>query len=153
MILVPLAPGDADTLAKLHAECFDVPWNAAAFQSLLSGPGVFGWGVPDAAFILARVAAGEGEILTLATLPRARRRGHAKDLVHAAARDAVDVGAIEMFLEVASDNLPALALYSGLGFARAGQRPRYYEEPDGAKDALILRAPLPLSVAKRGPIG
>lgn len=152
MILVPLAPGDAPTLARLHAECIEPAWDEAAFAALFAGPGVFGWGVPDAAFIIARAAAGEAEILTLAVVPRARRRGHASALVKAAAADAAEAGAKEMFLEVAADNAAALALYSQLGFRRVGERPRYYERPDGAVDALILRAGLPLSVAKLRPV-
>lgn len=153
MILVPLAADDAPTLARLHAECFDTPWKEAEFRSLFAGPGVFGWGVPDAAFVVARAAAGEAEILTLATVPRARRRGHAHALVLAAAKDAAEAGAGDMFLEVASDNKPAIWLYAGLGFKEIAKRPRYYARKGGAADALVLRAKLPLGMANAPTVG
>jgi ribosomal-protein-alanine N-acetyltransferase len=74
-----------------------------------------------------------------------RRQGHARALVRAAAEEAGRRNATEMFLEVATDNSAALALYTGLGFERAGQRRLYYARAQGAADALILRAALPLS--------
>jgi ribosomal-protein-alanine N-acetyltransferase len=44
-----------------------------------------------------------------------------------------------MFLEVASGNQAARALYERAGFIRVGRRARYY--PNGG-DALVLRADL-----------
>jgi ribosomal-protein-alanine N-acetyltransferase len=135
---------DAPALAALHAQCFDDAWDAAAFAALLAGPGVQAFMAADGAFIVVRAAGGEAEILTLATAPHLRRRGHARALVRAAAAWAARE-AKHMFLEVAADNAAALALYTGLGFARAGRRPGYYVRLGDAADALILRAALPLS--------
>ena len=47
-----------------------------------------------------------------------------------------------MFLEVAADNLAAIALYQATGFAKVGVRKGYYPHPDGAKDALVMRRTL-----------
>ncbi len=56
-------------------------------------------------------------------------------LVRAARRAEVK----RLFLEVASDNDAAVALYKGLGFAAAGRRKGYYQRPGGkSADALIL---------------
>ena len=63
--LVTLFAGDAATLAALHALAFERPWDAAALRSLLAGPGVFAFAA-SSGFVLARAAAGEAEILTLA---------------------------------------------------------------------------------------
>jgi ribosomal-protein-alanine N-acetyltransferase len=134
----------APMLADLHAQCFDDAWDAEAIRRLMAGPGVTALMVGTDAFILVRAAAGEAEILTLATAPQARRRGLARQLVCAAA-DAVGPDATEMFLEVAADNAAALALYTGLGFVAVGRRPGYYTRPSGTADALTLRAALPLS--------
>lgn len=103
-------------------------------------PGGFGLWRPGEGFVLARAAAGEAEILTLAVLPPARRRGLGQALVSGAmALAIVRAQAEAMFLEVAEGNAGALALYRGLGFAEVGRRKRYY--PDGA-DALVLRRDL-----------
>lgn len=134
---------EAPALAALHARCFDDAWDAGAIRTLMTSPGVLALAAGDA-FILVRAAGGEAEILTLATAPESRRHGLARTLVRAAA-EAVAVEAQEMFLEVAADNTPALALYGGLGFMAVGRRPGYYQRPAGTADALTLRAALPLA--------
>ncbi|MEJ6789390.1 GNAT family N-acetyltransferase [Brevundimonas sp. BR2-1] len=128
----------AARLAALHAEAFDAPWDAAAFDSLLGQVGVHLAESPDG-FILMRTAADEAEILTLAVRPGARRRGLGAELVARGAAEAVARGATRLFLEVADDNAAARALYARAGFAEAGRRPRYYARPDGSRrDALLL---------------
>lgn len=136
-----------ETLAEIHAEAFDAPWDAMAFRDLLSQPGVIAVAEVDG-FILIRVVADEAEILTLAVRPAARRRGIAGRLTAQAAAAAQSLGATRLFLEVAEDNAPARALYAALGFQPAGRRRGYYARKDGpAADALILAlnftAPLP----------
>lgn len=137
---------EADALARVHAAAFDHAWSATEIAQLLDGPGGFALLVENAepaAFILCRAVAGEAEILTLAVEPAARRRGLAKALVEAAAGAARMAGAEAMFLEVAHDNAPALALYEAAGFARAGLRRGYYDRgPAGNADAVVMRLDL-----------
>jgi ribosomal-protein-alanine N-acetyltransferase len=97
------------------------------------------------AFILVQVAADESEILSIATLPAARRLGLARALIMQAAAEASKNTAIAMFLEVAEDNFAALALYRDCGFTAQGRRRAYYVRRGGSSaDALTLRARLPL---------
>ena len=125
-------------LAALHAEAFDAPWDAAAFESLLGQAGVHLAEDPDG-FILMRTAADEAEILTLAVRPGARRRGLGAALGARGAAGAAARGAPRLFLEVADDNAAARALYARAGFVEAGRRPRYYARADGSRrDALLL---------------
>ena len=125
-------------LAALHAAAFAEPWDAAAFESLLGQAGVYAVEAPDG-FILMRAIADEAEVLTLAVRPHARSQGLGGRLVKAAAIEAVARGAVRVFLEVAADNGPALALYVRSGFVEAGRRPGYYARPDGGRrDALLL---------------
>jgi ribosomal-protein-alanine N-acetyltransferase len=130
-------------LAALHAEAFDTPWSAEAFAALLAQPGVILEASPDG-FVLVQVAADEAEVLTLVVRAAARRKGVATALVETAARRAALVGAGRLFLEVAEDNLAAMALYARLGFKPVGRRPRYYARASGpAVDALLLARNLP----------
>lgn len=139
---------DAPGMAAVHAASFDEPWGPEEIATLLDGPGGFGLVVrdPDAGtivgFILARAIADEAEVLTLAVDPARRRSGAGHALVEAAAIAAGAAGAQTLFLEVASDNTAALALYRAAGFGQAGQRPAYYPRPIGAVDALVLRRDL-----------
>jgi [ribosomal protein S18]-alanine N-acetyltransferase len=149
------ALADLPRLAELHASGFLESWSEESLDKLLASPGVFAL-VADrdgqiAGFVMAREAAGEAEILTIAVAPEARRAGLGRVLVAAAAARAAQMGATSFFLEVATGNAAARGLYTGLGFAEAGRRKGYYEgsafEP--AQDALILRADLPLRAQVR----
>lgn len=133
---------DAAALAALHAESFPpgTAWGEDAIALLLGLPGSFGLWLPGRGFVLARVAGGEAEILTLAVTPASRRRGCGGALMAGALAGALARGASVLFLEVAEPNGPALALYRSLGFTEVGRRRRYYA--DGA-DALVLRRDLP----------
>lgn len=128
-------------MAAVHALAFPAAgrWDAAAIAAQLAQPGVFGLIEPQGGMVLAREAAGEAEILTIAVAPEARRRGVGRALMLAAAGMAAARGAQAMFLEVAETNAAARALYESLGYRPVGRRKRYY--PDGA-DALVLSCPL-----------
>lgn len=135
--------GVADTpaLAALHAAAFPPgeAWGSDAIALMLAMPGAFGLWREVEGFVLARAAAGEAEILTLAVVPAARRRRVGAALLAGAMAAAHARGAEAMFLEVAEGNAAARALYRGFGFAEVGRRRRYY--PDGS-DALVLRRDL-----------
>ncbi len=145
----PATAGDAPLLATLHAPSFpEEPWPADAFAALLDSPGVFGLigfadsspDRPDRArgFIVCRMAADEGEILTLAVLPGHRRAGLGGRLLAGALARSAAWGTGTFFLEVAEDNPAALALYRGAGFEPVGRRPGYYRRDTGRVAALVL---------------
>jgi ribosomal-protein-alanine N-acetyltransferase len=136
----PALIADAPALAALHAAAFPPAerWGADAIRLMLEMRGAFGLVLRDG-FVLARVAAEEAEILTLAVIPAARRRGRGGALLAGAMAQAASLGAATMFLEVSERNEAARALYAAAGFAPAGRRRRYYA--DGT-DALVLRRDL-----------
>jgi [ribosomal protein S18]-alanine N-acetyltransferase len=136
---------DLETLAAIHRACFAEGWSATAFGELLDTPGTFAL-KSEHGFILARVAAGEAEILSLGVMPSARRSGQAQTLVMEAAAKAHVQGATAMFLEVGFRNEAARRLYTKLGFREVGLRKGYYRLPGQTpEDALTLRAELPLT--------
>jgi ribosomal-protein-alanine N-acetyltransferase len=147
MMLRAAGPEDAAALAQVHALSFDDPWPTQAFLDLMASPGVFAvacaHGDNLAGLILMRAIAGEAEVLTLAVAPPHRRRGAAQALLAAGLAHAVQLGAETAFLEVATDNAAAIALYRGAGFEAVGRRPGYYRrEGAPAIDALVLRRTL-----------
>jgi ribosomal-protein-alanine N-acetyltransferase len=138
---------DAERLAAVHAKAFDSSWSADDISRLMHILGGFSLIAEDdggvVGFILARAIGGEGEILTLAIAPWARRRGLASQLVEAVAAEARRRGAATLFLEVAADNAAARGLYGRLGFEEAGLRRAYYARAGApAADALVLRRTL-----------
>jgi ribosomal-protein-alanine N-acetyltransferase len=88
------------------------------------------------------VAADEAEVLTLAVTPATRRRGVASALLRQAMATALACGSRAVFLEVATDNPGAQALYLAHGFGEVGRRPAYFSRPGGAVGALIMRRDL-----------
>jgi tRNA threonylcarbamoyladenosine biosynthesis protein TsaB len=142
------AGGEAPILAVLHAECFDNAWSAAEFAKLMAMPGAATYlacedGEP-LAFLLARRAAGEAEILTIGTRPFARRLGIAGLLVSHLAQELRKTKEAQLFIEVAADNEAGRALYAREGFAETGRRKAYYEVPGGARqDAIVMLKKLP----------
>ena len=140
-----LAPAAA-MMARLHADSFDEAWSEANFEGLLASPGVFSLMArakeQPIGFVLARAVADEAEILTLAVNPAYRRHGVGRQLVQATAEKATALGATALFLEVAADNAPALALYRSCGFREVGRRESYYVRGAGPADALALRRDL-----------
>lgn len=126
-------------LAALHARAFvsPPPWSAAAFAATLADPAAFLLTVPGA-LLVGRAAAGEAELLTLATDPALRRQGLARALLRAFEAEARARLAETAFLEVAEDNAPARALYTSQGWAQVGRRPRYYARPGAAPAAALI---------------
>lgn len=127
-------------LATLHAACFTTPrpWTEAEFAGFLASPLVFLL-TAQQGFLLARVVAGEAELLTLAVARDARRQGVGTRLVEGFLSEAQARGAESAFLEVAETNVAARALYAAAGFVPAGKRREYYHAADGSlQDALIL---------------
>lgn len=85
---------------------------------------------------------GQVQVLKVATDPEYRRRGIAQELLAHLSRDARDLGATEMTLEVRITNTGAHAFYERLGLKRIGVRPHYYSDRE---DAVIYTGPLPLA--------
>lgn len=142
MILRPATAADVEALADVHAACFEAAWSPAALADLLAAPGAIALLVEDSdpvAFVLLRAVADEAEVLTIATLPEFRGRGAAAALMSAALGLAQGAGARMVFLEVATDNAAAQALYAGQGFEAAGVRRGYYKRGDETVDAQIMR--------------
>lgn len=143
----------APLLAALHAEAFPPAerWGAEAIGLLLGLPGHVALldapGDAPRGFVMGRVAAGEAEVLTLATRPEARRVGVGRALMQALLCHAARQGAAALFLEVAESNQAARGLYAGLGGTEVGRRRHYY--PDGG-DALVFSLPVSRPDATEG---
>ena len=136
-----MTPAD---LARIHVRAFpqERGWSEEEFATLLAQPGAVLSG--DArAFALLRVVADEAEVLTIATDPDHRRKGHARAALAEAEAMAAAQGATAVFLEVAEDNTPAQELYAQAGYRQVGRRPNYYVPKNAAPvAALVLRKDL-----------
>jgi ribosomal-protein-alanine N-acetyltransferase len=137
----PASQAHAVILAAIHASAFPPAeaWGADAISLQLALPGVFGLLEGRGGMLLARVAAEDAEVLTLAVEPGVRRQGIARSLLLAAIAEAGARGATALFLEAATTNFAARELYRRAGLSEVAQRRRYYA--DGS-DAIVLRMKL-----------
>jgi [ribosomal protein S18]-alanine N-acetyltransferase len=148
-LLRPLRGADAEACAAIHAASFAHPWPAAEFEALIANASVGALAAVDSVskalrgFSLARCAADEAEILTIAVAARFRRRGVGRALLERQSAQLAASGVRNLFLEVETGNAAALALYARMGFARIGERPGYYKRPaQTAGHALVLKKTL-----------
>jgi ribosomal-protein-alanine N-acetyltransferase len=99
-------------------------------------------GESPAGFALALNLREECEILSLGVLPEWRREGVGMALLDSVCGEARRRNAECIVLEVAVDNIAALALYAARGFIPVGRRPNYYRRTGHTADALVLRLAL-----------
>ena len=140
--IVPAGVAEAAVLSALYETAFAEAWAPGQLAQLLAGPGVFALIALDqagepAGYALGRVAADEAELLSIALLPGRRRQGGGRLLLDALIERCTAAGAATLFLEVATDNTAALALYRGAGFGDAGLRKGYYKGGPAAIDAIV----------------
>ncbi|MFC3302001.1 GNAT family N-acetyltransferase [Parvularcula lutaonensis] len=130
-------PGDAATLARIHAKVFpEGPWDEQFWRETIINrfDTVLLLGDPPRALSAFRLLGDEAEILTIGTL--APRQGDGAALIEGIIMSATAAGVRRLFLEVSTSNKAARALYRRFGFEEAGKRLGYYR--DGS-DAAILR--------------
>lgn len=131
---------DAPELAGIHAGCFGSErWSEDQLRGSLSLSTTRGWVISAdgkaCGFILCQVLDGDAEILTFCVSPEFRRKGYGVSLIkHVLGEIASNI--ITLWLEVAEDNSPAIALYEGAGFVHGGLRPNYYKRGDRRINAI-----------------
>jgi [ribosomal protein S18]-alanine N-acetyltransferase len=140
------AAGDAEAMARLHADGFDPPWTVADFRGWLARPDaiaiVVDMDAVVACFALALEAGEDVEILTIVTARGVRGSGLAGAAFAAMDAEALRRGRARWVLEVAEDNAAARALYRRLGFGLVGRRKGYYPRAAGAVDAEVMARPV-----------
>ncbi len=154
--IYPMLPADCAEASLLHGERFARQWSDGEIHGLLGQKTVLGFvarqsniaaGGPIAGFVLARVAAGEAEVLTVAVREKHARQGIGWRLMQAAIREIAVRDGETVFLEVDEGNEPAIGLYHRFRFQKVAERKAYYEHDDGRRStALVMR----LDIQSRG---
>ena len=133
-------PADATGIAKLEEEIFSDAWSYRDVQDLICTEGSMCFSAIDngevIAYVIGRLIAPEGEIYRVAVKPEKRQRGIGYRLLDYAVKTSKGQGLERLFLEVRSQNVPAIKLYTSYGFKQIGLRKGYYKNP--ADDAVIM---------------
>ena len=131
-------------MASIHKTGFAHPWDEGALRNLMDKPNSLALAAFESprelvGFIITRQAGDECEVLTIVANSKKRRAGIASSLLAHALELSRLRGAHRMFLEVASDNKAALALYEKHGFKEISRRTGYYQQGRNApEDALVM---------------
>ena len=136
--ILRLDPSWQQACLELDQRALNGLWTAEQWRRELDDPRRLCIGLvrPDALMGVACgwLVADELHITAVAVDPDRRRSGHGGLLLQALLQRARQHGAVHATLEVASDNVAALALYAKAGFRTAGTRSGYYYD---GRDALI----------------
>lgn len=131
-----------DQLAELDYQCFRSPWDSHDYQELsnkapfrtllLSFPhtGPF-------AFLVYYILPPEIQILRMGVCPKLRCRGLSSRILAFLELYAIHNQINTLWLEVHTDNQPALNLYRKQGFTLVLKRKSYYQNPP--RDALVMK--------------
>ena len=130
---------DIPEVANIEARVFSMPWSEQGFADALK---------QDTIFVTAKrkervlgycgmyCSFEEGEITNVAVLPEAQNQGIGKKIISGLLRAALEKNISRIVLEVRVSNTPAIRLYEGFGFQKAGIRKGFYEKP--REDAAIM---------------
>ena len=109
---------------------------ASSGQLMLVGEVGTGAAARICGFLVARVVAGEAELLNMAVDAKDRRKGLGSKLLAAAVREVGARQGKRMYLEVRESNQAAISFYERHGFRKNGQRVNYYQNP--TENALVM---------------
>lgn len=139
-------PADAPAVTKiLRAAPEASQWTEWGFQELLEWRGILALVSEDndnkeiSGFIVARQVADEAEILNLAIHQARRRKGEGGELLKVAMDEFRVRQVRRLFLEVRESNTAGIAFYKKHGFAKTGERPRYYSDSNEAAVTMEMK--------------
>jgi ribosomal-protein-alanine N-acetyltransferase len=146
-----MTPADLDRVIEIERSLKQAPhWPRSAWLSALDAritPRRLALVAEDpstgkvVAFAVASLLPPQAELEMIAVATQAQRRGLARLLFAALAKELKSGQVTEVSLEVRASNHPALALYRHQGFQETARRPRYYADP--VEDAVLLSLRLP----------
>ncbi len=123
-----------EKIYELEKACFDEPWTKESIINQLdSGNSVYVLSEENGAavgYAFGTVIIDEGELYRIAVSPEKRGKGIGERLLHEFVEKCHERGAVKLFLEVRSKNVPARRLYEKTGFKEISVRKGYYGDDD-----------------------
>lgn len=140
---------DIDQVHALEERIFPTPWTRKSYEfELESNPASEQWIIETwaehqewiiVAYTVCWQLGDELHVANLAVVPKYRRRGLGRRLLHHVLARAAEQGMRSATLEVRSGNQAAQILYTSFGFEVVGKRKRYYS--NNHEDALLMQLP------------
>ena len=133
--------GDLEEIVRLEREVETAPqWGYGVYWAMMEDRSrclYVAWREGVRGFGVGRVAAGTGEVESLAVRQAEQGRGVGRSLLGAVMAWCVAAGAGEIELEVREGGVTARRLYESVGFVEVGRRVGYYTAP--VETAVLMR--------------
>jgi ribosomal-protein-alanine acetyltransferase len=146
-LLSRLDASEIPEVAALSERCFPHgSWGEAELAADLTRAFAEVWvareeeGGPIVGYAIVWFPGDDGDVLTIGTEPRMRRRGIGRALLERLQASARERAVRTLTLEVRPSNEPAVALYEEAGFVEQAVRKRYYSD---GEDALFMSWAVP----------
>lgn len=139
IVIAKMQDKDIPEVANIEARVFSMPWSEQGFADALKQDTIFVTAKQEeqvVGYCGMYCSFEEGEITNVAVLPEAQKHGIGKKIISGLLRIAQEKNISRIVLEVRVSNLPAIRLYEGFGFQKAGIRKGFYERP--REDAAIM---------------
>ncbi len=147
LILRAYLPSDFEALVAMDKKCFpkSIAYGRREMRAYLQAEGAHcivaeistsETSKAAAGFILTERVGELAHLITLDVLPAYRRQSLGSLLLHAAERDAAAQGVACMYLETATTNKPAIALWKKHGYGETGTIENYYGRGQHAFEML-----------------
>jgi ribosomal-protein-alanine N-acetyltransferase len=132
---------DLDEIMGIEPNIYSHPWTRGNFSDSLNS-GYSAWVlVHDSKIIgyaLMMIVLDEAHLLNLSIAKVYQKQGLGRYLLEYMIRKAQQFKSANMFLEVRSSNISAIALYENIGFNEMAVRRGYYPAKNGREDAVLM---------------
>lgn len=137
---------DAETLASIHSNFnlpWEKPWSKKSYEELVAQPSITGFKAEEEGdvygFILIQYTGEESDILFIGVRNDQQGRGIGSLLLKHAEVFLKDIGVINLYLDVCSDNNKAVYFYNKYLYVSTSLRKKYYTHNSRSYDALTMK--------------
>lgn len=144
--LRPMQIGDLDAIMQIEPTIYSHPWTRGNFSDSLNS-GYSAWVLEDMSlgksskmigYALMMMVMDEAHLLNLSITKHRQKQGLGRYLLEHMMTIAKRHKAANMFLEVRTSNISAIALYENMGFCEMAVRRGYYPAKEGREDAVLM---------------
>jgi [ribosomal protein S18]-alanine N-acetyltransferase len=144
--LRPMQMGDLDAIMQIEPTIYSHPWTRGNFSDSLNS-GYSAWVIEDKGdmigYALMMLVMDEAHLLNLSIAKHRQKQGLGRYLLEHMMTIAKRHKAANMFLEVRTSNISAIALYENIGFCEMAVRRGYYPadpktSENGREDAVLM---------------
>ena len=139
--LRPMLMADLDAIMQIEPTIYSHPWTRGNFSDSLNS-GYSAWVMQQSdemiGYALMMMVMDEAHLLNLSIAKTQQKLGLGRYLLEHMITLAKRHKAANMFLEVRTSNISAIALYENMGFCEMAVRRGYYPAKEGREDAVLM---------------